>query len=352
MITMVGVPAAVLSLVPLGSVAGAGLVAAYLLLAFVGYGWALLARSVVVPLGGLGVAALLLAPAVRAAMPELVRYLPHDAALSLAGRPAGPAALTVEGGLLVLSCWAAASVGAAGLVLTGGRVRRRTFAAFAVLLAAAVAGVVVRYPVAAAAACPGCYGLRPAGENVYVDGSATPGQRRRLVDMLGSARQRVGDLPGEPRSDPRVLICLSAGCYDRIGGGGEKGQALRDRALALSPGGADVVIASHELTHAELFHRLGPRYGRVPRWFHEGLAVLVSADPRYLTARPPGDRCPVEHARALAAIRGGTASGQDFYRDSACVVDRWVAGHGGPAAVADLVRRLRAGEPFAAVVVI
>jgi hypothetical protein len=186
---------------------------------------------------------------------------------------------------------------------------------------------------------------------VYVDGDATPEQRRQVVDMMAAARQRVSDYLGATRSRPRVLVCLSADCYQRIGGGGEKGQALRDRALALSPDGADVVIASHELTHAELYRRLGGRYDEVPRWFHEGIAVLVSDDPRYLTAQPPGERCPIDYDRALAAVRAGAPPSTDFYRDSACVVDRWTAAHGGAEGVLDLVRRLQAGESFGSVVV-
>ncbi|MEU8234379.1 hypothetical protein AB0C12_32735 [Actinoplanes sp. NPDC048967] len=229
--------------------------------------------------------------------------------------------------------------------------KRLVVVALAAVLVAAVAALVVLYPIAVAATCPGCYGLRQAAPDVYVDDGATPRQRRQVVDLIAAARQRVGDYLGPMRSSPRVLVCLSAECYEHIGGGGEKGQALRDRALALSPDGADVVIASHELTHAELYRRLGSRYDQVPRWFHEGIAVLVSDDPRYLTAKPPGERCPIDHARALAAIRAGAAPSTDFYRDSACVVDRWVAAHGGADAVLDLVARLRAGESFAAVVV-
>ncbi|MEU8613805.1 hypothetical protein AB0C29_38055 [Actinoplanes sp. NPDC048791] len=229
--------------------------------------------------------------------------------------------------------------------------KRLVVAALAAVLVAAVAALVVLYPIAVAAACPGCYGLRQAAPDVYVDDGATPEQRRQVVDMIAAARQRVSDYLGAMRSSPRVLVCLSAECYEHIGGGGEKGQALRDRALALSPGGADVVIASHELTHAELYRRLDSRYDQVPRWFHEGIAVLVSDDPRYLTAKPPGERCPIDYAQALAAVRAGAAPSTDFYRDSACVVDRWAAAHGGADAVLDLVRRLRAGESFAAVVV-
>jgi hypothetical protein len=230
----------------------------------------------------------------------------------------------------------------------------RTAVGLVVVLVAALVGVVVAYPVAVAAACPACYGFQRAGSDLYVDDSATPDQRRQAVEMIAAARQRVDEFYGDTRSSPRILVCLSDDCYGHLGGG-EKGQTLRDLVVALSPAGANVVIASHELAHAEQYHRLGSRFDQVPHWFNEGLAVLISDDPRYLTAKPAGDRCPIDYAQALTAIRAGTApppdAAQDFYRNSACVVDRWAATHGGAVAVHDLIRRLLTGEPFTDIVV-
>jgi hypothetical protein len=65
-----------------------------------------------------------------------------------------------------------------------------------------------------------------------------------------------------------------------------------------SPRGADVVIAVHELAHAELHRRIGvvtTLSRSVPRGFDEGLAVVVSDDPRYRAAGP--DRCRIERSR-------------------------------------------------------
>lgn len=242
----------------------------------------------------------------------------------------------------------------------GVRPRRRRWPArsavgLVVVLVAALIGVVVAYPVAAAAACPGCYGFQRAGSDLYVEDSATPDQRRQVTELIAAARRRVDEFYGDTRSSPRILVCLSDGCYGHLSGGGEKGQTVRDLVVALSPAGANVVIASHELAHAEQYHRLGSRFDQVPHWFNEGLAVLISDDPRYLTAKGAGDRCPVDYAQALAAIRAGRASrpgaARDFYRNSACVVDRWAGAHGGAVAVHDLIRRLLAGEPFTDIVV-
>jgi ABC-2 type transport system permease protein len=94
----------------------AALVVAYLLLGLIGYGFAFIARTVVTPLAVLFIAAILVAPTLRGAFPDLVTYLPHDATLSLVNLAADPAALGRIGGLLVLTAWAGGSVGAAWVI--------------------------------------------------------------------------------------------------------------------------------------------------------------------------------------------------------------------------------------------
>ncbi len=96
----------------------ASFVAAYLLLGLLGHGLAVLTRTAVTPLAVLFVAAVLVAPTLRGAFPQLVRYLPHDAALSLTGLAGDPAAPGRVAGLLVLAGWAAASVLLAWVVFT------------------------------------------------------------------------------------------------------------------------------------------------------------------------------------------------------------------------------------------
>jgi hypothetical protein len=76
----------------------------------------------------------------------------------------------------------------------------------------------------------------------------------------------------------------------------------------------------------------------VPQWFDEGLAVLVSDDPRYL--RPEGDRCLVEPAGPLPDTLDGwlTAASADaqVYAQAACAVSRWAAGHDLHGVIADV----------------
>ncbi|MFI6902568.1 hypothetical protein ACIBKY_15025 [Nonomuraea sp. NPDC050394] len=219
---------------------------------------------------------------------------------------------------------------------------RITIIAVVTVLVLAVGGVAWAYPSVAATACPGCYGLSSAGDDVHVEEGVPAGP---VLATVAAARRLVGDFYGGRVSTPRVLACGTASCYAGIGGGKEKGVAVLNRAVMLSPGGLDPVIASHEMAHVELHARLS---GEVPQWFDEGLAVVVSGDPRYLG--PTGDRCLVEPSGALPVtlaewLRAASADRQT-YAKAACRVSRWLAAHGGRDGVLRLIGRLNAGEPF------
>ncbi|RJL27158.1 hypothetical protein [Bailinhaonella thermotolerans] len=228
------------------------------------------------------------------------------------------------------------------------RARRRWIAgaAAAALLLALVAGAAIAFPSVAAAACPGCYGLERLRPGVYAEPGLPPYQRRRVPEVVERANRRVRDFFGGRKSSPDVLVCLSEDCYRRIGGGRERGVAVLNRSVMLSPRGVDPVIASHELTHVELHARLGG--ADVPQWFDEGLAVLVSGDPRYLS--PAGGRCPPGSGRPLPATLGDwlrvASADPRLYGEAACRVSRWAEANGGERAVRDLVARLSEGGPL------
>lgn len=220
----------------------------------------------------------------------------------------------------------------------------------AAVLGVAVGTVALAAPSVAATACPQCYGLSGLGGGVYTDRDDTG--YRQMIDAAG---QRITAFYGGQEHHGRVLICASAACYDRIGGGAEKGRALPTGALMLSPAGATETIATHELSHLEFHERLGATRDRVPHWFDEGLAVLVSDDDRYLKPAGEADRCrlPYEEAAAVvhtdwaAAAAATTADGTNRgYLQAACVVSHWTADHGGPPAVLHLITDLRAGKTF------
>jgi hypothetical protein len=213
-----------------------------------------------------------------------------------------------------------------------------------VVVLLAVGGLVLAYPEVAATTCPGCYGLTRVSDDVYGERGLTAAQRDRLAGLAVDARRRVEAFYGEVESDPRLLACFTDDCYARIGGGGEKGIAVLNRAVMLSPRGLDAVIASHELAHVELHRRLD---GDVPQWFDEGLAVVVSEDPRYL-----GEHCRVPFdgplPETLPAWLRAAGADQQVYSKAACRVQRWLDANGGRDAVPALVDRLNDGAAFPA----
>lgn len=236
--------------------------------------------------------------------------------------------------------------------------RRRRLLVVALLAAAlmlgAGGGLAYAFPAVAATACPRCYGLTPIAAGLYAEDGLPDADRQQLIQLHRDAGRRVSDFYGGRQSTPRVLVCRTARCYHRIGGGGERGVAVLNRAVMLSPRGADPVIAAHELAHVELRERLGDRRAQVPQWFDEGLAVLVSDDPRYLLPSTATDRCRVASAErlpdTLAAWLAAAGTDERVYAKAACRVSRWVNQGGGPRAVADLIDRLNHGERFTAVV--
>ncbi|MFC4012118.1 hypothetical protein ACFOY2_33125 [Nonomuraea purpurea] len=216
----------------------------------------------------------------------------------------------------------------------------------AVLLTAAVALTAIAFPSVAATTCPGCYGLERLQPGVYAEPGRAPAERRHVVEAVEQANKRVRDFFGGRASTADILVCLTEDCYRRIGGGRERGIAVLNRSVMLSPRGVDPVIASHELTHVELHARLDG--AEVPQWFDEGLAVLVSDDPRYLA--PTGDRCLLDSRRPLPAtlddwLRAASANPQ-VYAEAACQVSRWAGTNGGKEALLTLIERVSTGQAF------
>jgi hypothetical protein len=219
-------------------------------------------------------------------------------------------------------------------------------------VAATLATVIGVFPAAAAVVCPNCYGFARVAPHLFVERDADPRQRAAAADIVSQGRARVAAFYGGLSGSPRVLICFSEDCYRRFGGG-SRGMALLTFGLFLAPRGATPVIAAHELSHIELHRRLGLlRFMRhaVPQWFDEGVAVVVSDDPRYLAPRSAADRCRVAPDGDLPTNRAAwveTASHDETYAKAACRVSRWMAQNGGSASVVALLRRVGDGVPFA-----
>lgn len=223
----------------------------------------------------------------------------------------------------------------------------------AAILLAAVVGVALAYPSVAAAACPGCYGLAELEEGVYTESGLSDPQRSQVRQVIQRAHELVADFYGSQESSPSLLVCLTDACYSRIGGKKERGIAILNRSVMLSPRGVDAVIASHEMSHVELHNRLTSA-ADLPQWFDEGLAVVVSNDARYLAPESAADRCLIAPAEPLPGTLEEwlSAASKDAgtYAKSACQVSRWLRENGGRAGLLSLVERLNAGEHFTSIV--
>lgn len=130
---------------------------------------------------------------------------------------------------------------------------------------------------------PTWFGFSKINEGVYVDDQMSTHQRQEFLKTLGVAKERVSAFFGSIEGSAQVFACSTEKCFISHGGGTQKGKAYGASMILLSPRGLDVVIASHELTHIELHSRVGAfrSWRAIPSWFNEGLAVLVSEDPRY-----------------------------------------------------------------------
>ncbi len=220
------------------------------------------------------------------------------------------------------------------------------------LLGLIAGGLAVAYPAVAATSCPACYRLESLGDGLYAERGLTAVQKDQLIGLAAEAKGRVEAFYGGRTADPRLLACVTDGCYQRIGGGGEKGMAVLNRAVMLSPRGLDAVIASHEMSHVELHHRLD---GEVPQWFDEGLAVVVSDDLRYLGPATAAERCRASPAPGetlpvtLTGWLDAASADEQVYAKAACRVSRWLEDGGGRTGVLKLIDRLNSGEDFPAV---
>ena len=130
---------------------------------------------------------------------------------------------------------------------------------------------------------PTWFGFTAISEGVYVDNKMSTDQRQEFLKTLSLAKERVSAFFGHIKGTPKVFACATEECYVSHGGTTDKGKAYGASMLLLSPRGLNAVIASHELTHIELHSRVGAfrSWRAIPPWFDEGLAVLVSEDPRY-----------------------------------------------------------------------
>lgn len=103
---------------------------------------------------------------------------------------------------------------------------------------------------------------------------------QREIDV---GRAAVVAFYGEATAAPYIVACITSACDDRFGSYGQRAAAYGDLAIRLSPRGLSAQLIAHELSHTEVFRRAGGWWyaRKIPRWFDEGIAVVVAGEPRH-----------------------------------------------------------------------
>lgn len=216
----------------------------------------------------------------------------------------------------------------------------------------AVGAIPVLLPQIAAYACPQCYGLQKAMKGVYVDAAMPAEDRAKLKVTINRAVEQVTTFYGSFDHRPTLLICSTGKCDRRLGGRGAKAVTYGNSFIRVSPGGLNQTILAHEYAHVELHARVGFKRlleGAIPAWFDEGLAAVISDDPRYLKpGTTSATRCLASAEGALPAdvsqwrrLAGKTPG---LYAKAACRVMQWMEMHGGKAGLFEAIELVADGS--------
>ena len=176
------------------------------------------------------------------------------------------------------------------------------------LIVCALGMLVVTQPAVAALGCPECFGFEHVAGRIYVDPGMANETRAMLLRADADATRRIAPFLGGTSTNPVIIACSDEDCQRRIKGGGVRGMSYASYGLRLSPRGLDPATVAHERTLIELQHRVGLvgfMRGAIPEWFMEGVAVVVSGNPRDLNRPgfPGGDLVCVTRRSACPQAR-------------------------------------------------
>ena len=128
---------------------------------------------------------------------------------------------------------------------------------------------------------PSWIGMQKIAPNIYVDNDMNKTEQQRLVKIIPEAKKYVTDVWGKLESQPTIYACSTKKCSKSLGIGARAHQILNH--LVLSPKGLTKELIAHEWSHAELYKRVDSFFNwrKIPSWFDEGVAVLVSHEPSH-----------------------------------------------------------------------
>lgn len=174
--------------------------------------------------------------------------------------------------------------------------------------------------------------LAQAGEGLFLDPSATPAQRARIVADVARGREALAAIFGAVDPVP-VVACTTDACMVHFAGPSRRPRVVPKPMLAVVVDATSPLLRGtvvHELTHVVDLRRLGEaRALAVPTWFHEGLATYlgdnIECPPD--VGRAVDDLSRLSSREAWEGFTNMTGRGRPAYCQVKAEVAAWVARH-------------------------
>lgn len=212
---------------------------------------------------------------------------------------------------------------------------------------------------------PASFGMVAPSPRLYVEPAMSEADRATLRTEIERGRALAERFFGALTTAPYFVACVTSTCAERFGSRGARAASFGDRAIRLAPNGLAAALVAHEWTHAEVYARVGGmgRIARLPRWFDEGLAVVIADEPRHSPANwaeirrrglatPPLTELVTYRDWIRAVVKYGETAVDDpanlrvVYGTAGQVVREWLVCAGSVGTRA-LLEAVRAGEDFA-----
>ena len=130
---------------------------------------------------------------------------------------------------------------------------------------------------------PQLFGLT-CSKNVCVE---TPGDLEPALAIFTEAKADVIELAGLQVPDLKIVMCRTAECYRRFGGGEERAMSYPYLGMIVAGHSWQDYIIRHELAHWLQFEHFGAvETMRLPVWFREGMAYDLSGAPDWDIPQP------------------------------------------------------------------
>lgn len=153
----------------------------------------------------------------------------------------------------------------------------RSFLVFLILIPIAAVAHFIIFPQESRCILIDYSGFKKEGR-LYFSANTSPAKMDTLKLLIAQASFRVAGFWGKKNGDPKFIYCDSEEDFKKYGNerlDPATTQYKLGSYIVISNEGLDLDIIAHELSHAELYERLGffKMMFTIPRWFDEGLAM-------------------------------------------------------------------------------